>query len=213
MNRESYSKIWTFLAVLVLYTSVNSYLGIQGSPLSLPFPNFEKLTFQLIPLFSLLIFVVTYGVLVLTTNFFLHKNKYEKIWTKKIPLAFNVKPDSYKSKDIIFYQFASLFLFFVIPLLLQIHVIKKILKTAVYVKTKNIYGKSIFLPWADCANSHLFKWPDFSLDYVIGLPEAGEWVTYFPTIQSWLFILIVGFYYIFTVKMLVKIFKTIEKKN
>ena len=206
MNKASFSKVWSFFAILTLYNSVNMYLAIQKSPLLLPFPDFSKLTPSVNALTSIIIFLVTYFFLSkLTLGYIIDYNLSSKKWYEKIPIPFGLEVINYEQTIIRFLQKISLAFFFILPIILQIHSFSKLLASKIYVKN----SKTPCEVWSNGMEENLFQIPNiFKATFFIGGCNKGEWVTYFPFFQTWILIILYLFMFYLLVKLLLRIFKT-----
>lgn len=196
--------MWTTVGIFTLYNSVNMYLYIQGSEIAFGFPDFSKVARDTVSLYSMLLFIPSYYVLLRLTNYCIYDSNENTSWLKKLPIAFNLStPMNHRvGKE---YQRFFFFFFLVFPMLIQFHCLKEFFETTVYTRDF-IDGERIKI--AEGMYQHLFCFEpflgSFENNYIFGDPNC-EPVTFFPAYESWAFLLLeIGLFYflIFTIRNL-----------
>ena len=202
MPKESYAKIWTTIGLLTLYTSLNTYLCTQGSELAFGYPDFSDMGTQSITLYAMLIFIPSFlTFLWITFNYLKEHGNFEK-WTEGFPIAFNLKldPKSFSGRK---YQTTFFILFFIVPIILQVHSLKVFFRTPVFLNSKD------YVVVANDFKSHLLNFEPFSKsfgnEYRFG-DFNGNSVTFFPAYESWTFLLLELLILFLFIKFIVKIF-------
>ena len=209
MPKESYAKIWTTIGLLTLYCALNMYLYIQGSEIAFGYPNFSNVGNKSISLYAMLIFIPSF-LMFLWVNFnFLEEHGPIRSWTEGFPVAFNLKLDP-TSKAGKRYQYFFFLIFFVIPVILQIHSLKEFFNTPVYLKSnpQNVIAYDF--------KSHLLNFVPFSLSfgnkYGFGDFQDNP-VTFFPGYESWTFLLLELLIVFLLIRFFIKVYNAKPDKN
>ena len=208
MPKESYAKIWTTIGLLSLYTSINMYLYIQGSELAFGYPDFSEVGKQSISLYAMLIFIPSFLMFLWVTFNYLKEHNNFKKWTEGFPIAFNLKLDP-ASKSGRKYQTFFFILFFVVPVILQVHSLKKFFQTPVFLNSKE------YVLVADNFKSHLLNFEPFNKsfgnEYRFG-DFNDKPVTFFPAYESWAFFLLELLIFYLFIRFILKVSKK-RKRN
>jgi len=200
MNTQHYEKIWAFVALVLVFYSVNTYLSSQGAETVL---NIKLLDERRIPgaVFGffvcslLLIFLLNIGI-----SF--ARLKQSEVWQARIPtLFFDDLNHNLKSAKL--YQHISIFVVLVLPSLSLVHFVRIILNANIFID-KEYKLKILALDTYNSKNVVLF----FNNDTRIG-DSYCEGITWFPIAQPFLIIILS----IILIYFWIKFMKTLKLKT
>ena len=223
MTEKSFNQVWTTIAIVSLYTTVNSTLQSQGSELFLSFPKVESADRNAITVYGILISVPMLLFMIKLT--LVYKKHFGGVtWDSRFPIALSrtLIPGMSLSRA---YQRCSIFVFYVLPAILQVHLIKKFFQGAIFFNTKDCphisqeyYTKHDGKVLAQGIWEHLTHFEPFwctwknGFAYASGVGVKGK-VTFFSGYQSWFFLLLEIGLFVFLAYMFFQIFKKTEPKT
>lgn len=203
MTKKAYNEIWTSIAVIALFTTVNTALQTQGSELFFSFPSLKDVDRHAATVYGIII-TVPLLFLLLRLSILYSKDHGGKKWATHFPVAFNRQVDPITKMGIHYQRFAFA-IFFVVPILLQIHLLNVFFSGCLfYNKTSCDYiDPAVYESYKKCKRcisesftEHLTNlqpfWCSWKNQYAYGSKpgqEVGE-VTLFPVYQPWFFLLI-----------------------
>lgn len=201
MTKKAFNEIWTSIAVVALFVTLNSVLQTQGSELFFSFPKVNDADRNSVTVYGMLISVPLLFLLIKLS--FIYSKEYGiKLWSTKFPIAFNRQIDQ-KHRLGKQYQRFSFFIFFVLPISLQYHLLKVFFngclffnKTSCNSIDSDYYSsyncKCISKTFIEHLTNFQPFWCSWKNQYAYGsspCQEKGE-ITFFPAYEAWFFLLV-----------------------
>lgn len=117
MTNKAITNVWSVLALLGFYISINTVLKAQGSEIYFSFPRMENADRYGVTVYGIIISVPVL-LLMFRLTIIYAKRKALNIWSEQLPIAFNQEVDSNSNlgKN---YQGISISIFFVLPIIAQ----------------------------------------------------------------------------------------------
>ena len=195
MSTSVIAKIWTAVGVASLFLSVNAVLQVQGSDIFLPSISYENAERYSAAVYGLATTAIPCFLLIRLARIFARRYG-DGTWAGSLPIAFDleVQTDHNIGKE---FQIWFTLLFFALPLISRLLLLRKVLKSPVFEQSsKEVVVQGVM--------EHLGTVFPFSVifgdDYSIGHWKEG--VTYFPFYQSWLFVGIEVFLWLYLITLI-----------
>ena len=92
MTEKAFNEIWTSIAIVALFTTLNTVLQTQGSELFFSFPKVDNADIVAVTVYGMLVSVPMLFLLIRFTIIYF-KEHGTGLWSAKIPIAFNRQID------------------------------------------------------------------------------------------------------------------------
>ena len=205
MTKKAFNEIWSGLAIVALYTTVNAVLKTQGSELYLSFPNLKDADKHASTIYGILVSApMLFFLIRLSMVYQIHYGI--NVWSTKFPVFLNRQVDQ-KTRLGKQYQLISLVIFFIVPVLLQIHLLRIFFRGCLF----HNKGENPTTCIADSFWEHLTAFQSWSLswgnEFAYGSMTRVGKVTFFPGYQAWFFLTLEVVLYLYFGLFLKKLFR------